>query len=364
MKRVHLIFCLLCISCLSYNEVHAQESCSAILTNATESFDRGHLYGIPSILKPCLDGGFSKSQKIQAYWLLTRTYLLIDDPISAEDSYIKLLRLDPEYKIDKERDPVDVVYLSEKFTTTPIFVLFAKAGTNFSNANVIHNFGTDNTAQSSEKYKSKTGFQASLGSELNLGDNLSLGAELMFMRMNYAYKNTLFGNDVQSFEERLAAFSVPLYLKYRFKYDKVRPFVYLGVSNDFYLQSNVNVSLIDKSNASNEGDVAEFPVTGPDITVTDQRNFYNTSLFLGLGANYRIGYNYIFLDVRYNVGLSNIVDENNQYANSELLFKYGYVDDYKRLSNLAISVGFVKPLYKPRKKTDIKGFFRKILKKN
>ena len=96
-------------------------SCQEVLQQARESFDAGNFYEIPAKLKPCLDRGFNRSQRIQAYYLLTRTYLMIDDPISAENSYLELLRLDPEYDIDEDQDPIDIVYLSRKFTTTPIF---------------------------------------------------------------------------------------------------------------------------------------------------------------------------------------------------------------------------------------------------
>ncbi|MEP2771798.1 MAG: porin family protein [Fulvivirga sp.] len=345
--------------------LHAQElSCNEVLVKARESFDAGHLYGIPSTLKPCIDNGFDKSQKIQAYYLLARTYLLIDDPISAEDSYLKLLKLDPEYKINEDIDPVDIVYLSNKFTTTPIFVLFAKAGFNFSTANPIQNSGTDNTSTSNEIYKSELGFQVGAGGELNISDNLSLGLELDFIRNSYSYTNTFFNNDRQSFEENLTVLSVPVYLKYRTRVNKFMPFIYVGIANDLILTSNASVELIDRVGASNSvEDVAEFSVTGPDVNMGEMRKAYNTSVLAGIGSNYRVGYNYFFIDIRYTLGLSNFVDQDNQYSNEELLYKYAYVDDYKKLNHLSISFGIVKPLYKPRKKTKkVKGFIKNIFK--
>ena len=70
----------------------------------------------------------------------------------------------------------------------------------------------------------------------------------------------------------------------------------------------------------------------------------------GAGVLIKMNYNYLSLDLRYRGGLNNVVDESGQYQNNELLYRYGYVDDYKRLNNLAITVGFVKPFYKPRKR--------------
>jgi len=362
------IFCLLLgatFLLLTQISVGQSLSCEATLTKARESFEAGHLYGIPATLKPCLDNGFDKSQRIQAYLLLTRTYLLIDDPISAEDSYLKLLKLDPEYNIDKDRDPVDIVYLSEKFTTTPIFVLFAKAGGNLAMIDVIHNFGTDNTELSNEDYTNSGGIQLAAGSELNLNDQWSLGIELGVSRSNYIYENSFFNNDQQLLEERLTIGSIPVYLKYRQKFNKFRPFIYIGFSNDFIIDAKANVKLTDRVNAENAEDIAEFQVTGPDVNLSKQRNFYNQSILFGIGTNYRIGYNYLSIDIRYSLGLSNIVDVDQQYGNSELLYKYGYIDDYKRLNRAFISIGYVKPLYKPRKKVkkSAKSFIGKLFGK-
>jgi len=355
---------LVLMAFLSAGPIMAQESsCIEVLTKARESFERGHLYGIPAQLKPCLDGGFNKSQRIEAYYLLSRVYLLIDDPISAEDSYLKLLKLDPEYNIDEDRDPVDIVYLDKKFTTTPIFVLFAKAGANLTKPQVIHNFGVDNTALTQESYSGNVGFQFAAGAELNINDHFSLGLEFMLAQKRYLYENNLFNGDIQTLEERLLMVSAPIYVKYRIEFQKIRPFVYLGYSNEYFFSAQGNLSLIDKVSSVSDEDMAEFPVTGPDVNMIDQRNSFNSSLLAGIGSNYRIGYNYVFIDIRYSLGLSNIVDIDSQYANEELLYKYGYVDDYKRLNSIEIMFGFVKPLYKPRKKSSKKNLLKRLFNK-
>lgn len=344
-------------------EVQAQ-SCAETLNQARESFNAGHLYEIPALLKPCLDNGFNKDQKIEAYWLLTRTYLLIDDPISAEDSYLKLLKQDPEYLIDPARDPVDVVYLSRKFKTTPIFVVYGKVGGSLTSPVAINNFGTDNTSASRESYDSNLGIHIGAGGEVNINEHLSVGTELNFYTRSYKYSNILFNADKQTFIENQAGINLPLLVKYRWDFVKIRPYVYAGLGLDYLLSAKATVKLVDRVGSGSE-DLTEIPVTGPEVNIKEQRSLLNRFAHIGAGVNYRLGYNYLVFDVRYMVGLSNIVDEGEQYNNSTLLYKYGYVDDDKRLNSLAVSVGFVKPLYKPRKikKTTAKGFFRKLFKK-
>src|SRR5258708_1919531 len=87
--------------------------CEQTLDQASNEFNAGHFYGIPSLLKSCIEkNAFTNEQQVRAYLLLCQTYLIIDDPIAAEDSYLKLLKADPEYVATDEKDPIDVVFLS------------------------------------------------------------------------------------------------------------------------------------------------------------------------------------------------------------------------------------------------------------
>jgi len=355
------LFPLIIILSTAWQLSAQQVNCVETLNRARQSFSDGHLYGIPAILKPCLDDGFDRNQKIQAFWLLTRTYLFIDDPISAEDSYLKLLRLDPEYAIDPDKDPVEMVYLSEKFTTTPVFVLLARIGFNFTSASVIQNYGVDNTDASNESYKSEAGFQLGAAVEWNINDNFSLGLEVDFGNRRYSYRNRQFAVDDLSFLERQTNLDIPLYLKYRITYDKIQPFIYAGYNQHILIRSRADVSLTDRATSGDEN-LTEFPVTGPSEDLDDLRERLTRSVLFGFGLSYRLGYNYLMLDIRYQLGMNNIININNQYLNQDLLYRYGFVDDDKKLNMLAVSIGFIKPLYKPRKisKKNRTGLFKRI----
>ena len=89
---------------------------------------------------------------------------------------------------------------------------------------------------------------------------------------------------------------------------------------------------------------------------------------MGLGVKYRFLYRYISFDVRYSVGLNNILSTKNQFDFGaggeqndirELAFRYGQVDNDFRLDNLSLNFGYVYPLYRPRKieKKSKKGLF-------
>src|SRR5687768_13417769 len=123
-KGLVVIF-LLCIC--GFSGAAQTDDCELTMTRAVDEFNAGHFYVIPSVLSPCLDK-FSAEQRQRAYLLLTQTYLLLDDPIGAKQSYLGVLKANPEFVADTALHPIDVIYLSKKFTATSVFSWFAKAG--------------------------------------------------------------------------------------------------------------------------------------------------------------------------------------------------------------------------------------------
>ena len=361
------ILLLPCTSLVSWG----QGVCSQTLIEARDEFDGGHLYGIPSLLKGCLDKGFSKQERIQAYWLLTRTYLIIDDPISAEYSYLELLKLDPEYVIDKENDPIEMVYLSKKFMTTPVFTwTIGKVGLNYSKSVIINQYGVDNTNLSGEKYNYKIGFQLGGAIDLNFNSNYSLCAELLYSQKLYEYSNLLFIQDQLSYTELQHWIDVPVYLKYSTQRNKFYPFAYAGYSLNLALGARATTELLNIEGGTSGESATNLPVTGPPINIGDKRELINTSLIFGIGTRYRIGYRYLSVELRGNFGLTNVLNIDNQYSksgdsyNDELLFRYGKTESDFRMNSYSLMFGFVQPLYKPRKITPNKGVLSGVFKKN
>ena len=342
--------------------------CEQTLARATDEFNAGHFYGLPSILKSCLEGSFTNEQKVRAYLLLTQAYLIIDDPIAAEDSYLKLLRADPEYIATPEKDPIDVVYLSQKFTTTPIFTPHLRIGANTSFVRSIYDINqeSDNTIVDTKRVRA-LGLQLGGGIDWNINDNISLCADVLFSSKSFkTNKSGIAIDDSQSALEKQRWFDIPVYLKYGDSQGKVRPYGYVGYATNLLLKSTVSLSYTNLD-SKNENSVITDPA---DEKITYKRNRLNHSLVFGGGVRYKVGKDFVFADVRYMAGLSNLTnEETNYYADGSFdlakdATQTRWVGDYFRLDNLAISVGFVKPLYDPRKikRARTHGLFRKINK--
>ncbi len=342
--------------------------CEQTLALATDEFNAGHFYGLPSILKPCLEGSFTNEQKVRAYLLLTQAYLIIDDPIAAEDSYLKLLKADPEYIATPEKDPIDVVYLSQKFTTTPIFTPRIRLGINTSFVRTIHDNNTesDNTIVDTRQVRA-LGLQFGGGIDWNINDNFSLCVDALFSSRSFkTNKSGIAVDDNQSVLEKQRWFDIPFYIKYADSKGNVRPYVYAGYAANLLLRSTVSINYAN-FDASQTNSVVADPA---DQVITYKRNRFNQSLVFGGGLRYKVGKNFIIADLRYMAGLSNLTNKDKNYykegsfdlATSATLTRW--VGDYFRLDNVAISVGFVKPLYDPRKikKARTHGLFRKINK--
>ncbi len=357
----------------------AQQDCELTLTNATKEFQDGHFYTIPSILGGCLTS-FSNDQKLRAYLLLTQTYLLLDDPIGAKVSYLGVLKANPEFIADENIHSTDVVYLSKRFTASPIFAFFAKAGTNVSPVKVIQDNNAFGDARVTEGYKLTIGYHVDAGGDFYLSEHVGIRAELNYSFNRYQLNSqNYFERDTKSFDERQTWISLPVTILYTKAIGKYRPYGYLGYSPAF-LSRDVATIRITNYNASEEGEtIAEgeqVDKKSPDINIVNKRNRINQSILLGGGVKMKFGLRFFFLDVRYAIGLKNIVDKKNLYADYSIspltsdefiqsfnpVGSYAHVDDFFRINNLSVSVGVLQPLYKPRelKRARTRGVLKRI----
>lgn len=356
--------------------------CEQTIELATEEFNSGHFYSVPGILKECLNS-FSREQKQRAYLLLTQTYLLLDDPIGAETSFLEVLWANPEFVADEQLHAIDIVYLSKRFTATPKFSWFVSGGTNVSPVRVILDNGV--TRNGGEKYTFLPGYGFGAGGEYSYNDHIRFRVELNYLHTAYQSKTRdLFPGDApvgdtEIFRDRQSWLNVPAYVSYADNVGKYRPYFYAGYSLSKLVGDKASIvveNAYPSGYVDSPGEEAE--------TVTDEsadydfklRRFeFNHSLIFGGGVKYKIGLDFVFAELRYSAGLKNIVDPDFIYGNNATdrtsadwvlsqspTTEYRHVDDLLRLDNLAITFGFIRPLYKPReiKRARTRSVLRKI----
>ena len=348
--------------------------CEQTIAYATEEFNAGHFYSIPSILNGCLNN-FSREQKQRAFLLLTQTYLLLDDPIGAQKSFLEILASNPEFVADEQLHAIDIVYLSKRFTATPKFSWFVGAGSNLSPVRVIRDL--DIGKDQKEKYSLRPGYNFGLGGEYSYNDKIRFRVEANYFQTSYKSQSIgYFESDVKTFIDRQMSVNLPLYVCYSDNIGKYRPYAYAGYSFSRLMADKGSITLEKVEKADNqEGEWETFEVNSPDFDFKLRRNPVNQSLIFGTGLKYKIGLDFVFAEVRYSMGLKNIVNPDYSYGNHTFDQKSGqwvlsfspasqfaHVDDYVRLDNLAVTVGFLRPLYKPRelKRVRTKSVLRKM----
>ena len=346
------------VSILFFFRLSAQvRDCEAILNEAAEGFAAGHFNGIAAHLDSCLTSGFSREQQQRAYLLLVQTYLILDDPIGARSSYLKLLQANPEFIADPLREPIDVVYLSKKFTATPVFTLFAHAGGNVQRQRVIYQvLPTDSAIRN---YTLKTGFQLGGGVDWNINDNLVVSGEANYAYTSYVVNTSgVFKDDNAQLTDHQHWLDIPLSLKYVDHVGDFRPYGYLGYSLNLMF-GDVGNFAIRNNKIGNEGAAAASESVSKNLF--SLRNMMNRSLIVGFGIRLKVDLNYLFADLRYSFGHTNITNGKYFY---EGIFNYIHVDDYFRVDRMALSFGYMWPLYRPRelKRARTKGVLRSILK--
>lgn len=343
-----------------------EESCEQKLTRATDEFELGHFTGIQSLLKPCLNS-FSPEQKRSAYLLLVQVYLLLDDPIGAEESYLKLLQADPEFTPDPSQYPIEVVYMSRKFTASPILSLYLKIGPNITTVKVIQDIDAHGYPGLRESYSIKPGFLLGGGGEWHAFERISVTAELNYQLTAFSKKEFgLFGKDEIEITDRQSWLSLPVSVKYLYPLTKKYSiFGYAGYSASLLMSDRASINSFNKDQSPDDvNEVINKESEAQSVNMKSLRNSFNQSLHVGAGVRLKYKLNYFFADIRYSFGLSNVVNKNNLYQGSDVGYQIPYVDDFFRLNTLALSVGYVLPQYKPRelKRSRAKSLLRKIRK--
>jgi hypothetical protein len=348
-------------------QAQSQEECELVLNQATEEFNAGHFYGIPAMLNDCLSKNHKPGWRQRAFILLAETYLLLDDPFGAERSYLEILRANPEFVTDPNRDPIDLVYLGSKFTATPIFSLYGHLGGNVSPIHTIVE-RTTFAGNTGGQYKLRAGLNVGAGLEYHYDENISASVEADYAITAYQYdRSSIFGLDHISLVDRQSWLKIPLTIRFADAVGKYRPYGYVGYSFDLLLNDKATLTYNDRNLTG--GKIIPDQRESPVLEFKPKRNTVNRSFLIGGGVKYKLGLDYAFVDVRYSIGLTNLVKVKNTIepnAPEDPAFTWGHVDNLFRMNTLSISVGYIYPLYKPRKlkKARSKSVLQKLKKQS
>lgn len=373
------------------NRGTSKDNCN--LDEAKRWYEEGNLDQVESI-ETCAKNpkSMSNEKRLEAFELITESYLYRDKIGAADRSFQEMLRIDPLYEPDmtgESQESYDLIYLSKTYSRRPIFSMYFGAGMNFTLVEQLQNYGVDNTSgvSDNEGYLRQNvfGITGAVGFELPLLYNFDLTLDATFGYRTYAFGDTLYMSvgttnpttqntnnglgyyggspvpySVLTFKENQYWIDVPLMLRYNItKFKGILPYVYVGAAANFLLHAEMR----DVSRTTTAEPIGITPLNAPtkNINLTSNttstpgklpsmRTMVNVSLVAGAGMKFRLGRNFLFADFRYTRMFLNAVDIDNRYSNPELLYNFAHVDNDFRMDNLALTVGFIKSFYVPRKK--------------
>ena len=71
---------------------------------------------------------------------------------------------------------------------------------------------------------------------------------------------------------------------------------------------------------------------------------------MAIQVKMNIKFGYFMLDARYHIGFLNNTNTDTRYSQDYKWANYGYVDDDFTLNSLFVSIGYVYPIYRTKKK--------------
>lgn len=348
------------------------QDCNAALNEALTKYESGQITSID--LSSCLKTKSLKRAKlIDAYELMTEVALYQDSTEQAHAYFERLLFYNPLFKIDSLNNSYDLIYLAQTYNRRPFLILNAAVGINMTHVQLLQSYGVDNIRRPADSYfPLQTGLSGRFGLSLPVGSHLELSTELAMAFRRYNYTDSmlisvnsqnptgsgeLLYSDLRLVESQFWL-SLPLCIQYNFTEKKrLLPYVYGGASVDWLLQASLNGARRANSAGLAGGDEVRINLMENQQS---QRANFNFSLMAGLGTRLRVGRNFLFFDLRYQANFLNIVNPDNRYANKELLYNIGFIDNDFRTRNVSFSVGFAKALYTARRK---RRFQRSIVEK-
>jgi hypothetical protein len=347
-KRIFLLQFVLFMSC----KLAAQSStpCVQTLRLARATYEQGRLHEIESQLKPCLQGGFSKDEKaleVEGYKLLCLSYIYLEEPEKANEAMLNILKTDHDFQINPAVDPAEFVGLYSTFRTKAMFSIGLLVGPNATLPAVSTYYSVSGTASGKGSYTPKINVQIGAVFERHLFGKFTAAPELLLSNHAFSYTNpALFTDDntgasvtTQTGDIKQTWLDLNLLMQYKLGKRALNSYISLGPSVGLLMNASNSV----KTEFAN-GQV----ISGPPIDLKPTSNTVGFSLIGAAGIKYKFGAIYLTANIRYQFGLSKIVDEKKK-SDPEATYNYALSPNIYSQQSAAFLVGFVLPIYSPKK---------------
>ena len=356
MRKLIILMIFVAVSATAW----AQQECAFVLEESQELFDAGLIETIPGKLSGCLEKGFTREEKLQAYKLVILSYLF-DDDIERADAYMARFLDDfPAYE-PVATDPNEFVLLLETYDREPLMTYGGGLGSNLSFAYPVQVIGTHNTSLSSGSYvPGRAGFHIGAHLTRKINSTFRLKAELNYSNTGFSHQlgteepgEVMTGEITDyskiSYHENQNWIRLPLGVMYGTFTSNFNVYVSAGCIPGLLLGANSEA----QRDYQYTGDIRYDPISVSNVGISALRRRLNLWAFAGGGIQYDFGTGIAFLGVRYHLNLfSQSPPGVNYFKNQELLWEVYYVPDNIFLHQVSATAGFMFPIYRPKKRTE------------
>ncbi len=240
---------------LSIQLTIAQDDCTVKLIEAEKLYEDGKIEKVPDLIDNCIESGFNKENKISALRLLTLVYLYEDNVDKAGETLLQLLKVSPEYKIDRNLDPIEFIRLYSMYSTESVFSLGIVGGANITTPRLISTYSATDYDKAESKYTSNgLGFSIGLKGTYHFNNEIDIIFEPKFSQYSFLITENTSNLSQFSGNYKKSYIDFPLIGSYYF-YD------YRGAS--FYVDLGFSYGMLISSKLNNP--LHEFPeVENPD----------------------------------------------------------------------------------------------------
>jgi hypothetical protein len=325
-----------------------QDDCASKIQEAQKLYDLGNIEEIPQMLAPCMEEGFTRTQRIEAFKLIILSYLLDDNQVEAEKTMVEFLKKYPEYEI-MPNDPVEFRYLFESYRTTSVFSFGLTGGFNLTDPRIMEPFTLFDMNQTTSKNHMKPGFHLGVGVGRYISRKMLLNFEFNFAANNYSFSDeiripvagSIDAINSVTYLERLYKIEWPLTLVFEFNIKKMHYSVRGGLS-----ASKITSIAGHPSRKYSE----ELPAITSDYeNIGEYRKNVLYAGIIGANVRYKVPRGIVNVDLRVNIGLNNIVRPDRRYDNQDFITKFYYLDDDFSINTVSLSAGYYFSFYKPKK---------------
>lgn len=233
-----------------------ESSTENALSKAQVEFDKGHYLSIRPILDKQFDF-FVKREKVDAFQLMGRTHIELDEADSARKSIFKILELDPLYTPPDDVVQEDFIRYYKEIDVRPLFTFSFQAGVNTVFIQEQDFSPIFQGEDYDEKATGKTGWQMALLANYFVSKKVSIESGLGYNIYNYS-KSYQFAEQFSTFfEETLNYFSIPLKVKWHEQFNNSPVSFSLFTGPDFWFLNNSasSIALKDQDNVVNNENI-------------------------------------------------------------------------------------------------------------